>query len=101
MSETDLLHTMDARVWALEFYKRFGGDEQLMLTWFANALMCGYDDGKKHLRAAVDEMRELMACGHPKAYWVPDHFFSAMKPCDEPYDVYRCEIGRASCRERV
>ena len=52
------------------------------------------------LRARIAElllMHELMACGHQKAYWVPDHFFSAMKPCDEPYDVYRCEI----CKRKV
>jgi len=40
-------HTMDARIWAQEFMKvRESGteiDEGLMIGWFANAIMAGYD----------------------------------------------------------
>jgi len=43
-----MLHqTNDAQVWAREFMKRVEQgcviDEGMMLGWFANALMCGWD----------------------------------------------------------
>lgn len=34
---------MDARKWAAEFVRIHGGDEGLMLAWFASAIMTGYD----------------------------------------------------------
>jgi len=38
------VHAFDARVWAKAFCDRFPGhDEGLMLGWFANAIMAGYD----------------------------------------------------------
>lgn len=48
MSEINLHNTMDAQVWTKEFMRLFGGkletiDEALMLGWFANAIMAGYD----------------------------------------------------------
>jgi hypothetical protein len=43
----DLLATMDAKVWADEFVRLFGGDHALMLAWFANAIMVGYDKGRQ------------------------------------------------------
>ena len=42
----DWPHTMDAHVWATEFLKRFpngGYDHADIMTWFANAIMAGYD----------------------------------------------------------
>lgn len=47
----DLRITTDAVVWAKEFirlYKKFGyePDEQMMTTWFANAIMVGYYYGR-------------------------------------------------------
>ena len=37
-------HTMDAQVWASKFKELFPeSDEGLMLGWFANAIMAGYD----------------------------------------------------------
>ena len=38
------LPSFEARDWAEAFVKMHGGDEELMLTWFANALMRGYDE---------------------------------------------------------
>lgn len=40
---------MDAERWAAEFMEKFGDkkeqiDHGLMLAWFANAIMCGYDN---------------------------------------------------------
>lgn len=37
-------HTMDATVWADEFIRQFPDmDRGMMITWFANAIMAGYD----------------------------------------------------------
>jgi len=38
------LPSFDARDWAKAFVKLHGGDEELMTSWFANALMRGYDE---------------------------------------------------------
>jgi len=36
---------MDAKRWAKEFCEITGfEDEELMLTWFANSIMCGWDN---------------------------------------------------------
>lgn len=40
-----LLATTDASAWAKEFVRTFGGDEELMRAWFANAIMTGWDHG--------------------------------------------------------
>lgn len=42
----DLHQTTDAAVWAREFVKLHGGDEELMLAWFSNAIMRGYDEAQ-------------------------------------------------------
>ena len=44
---TDLLplHAdMNAERWAEEFVALHGGDKGLMIAWFANAIMCGWDN---------------------------------------------------------
>lgn len=48
MSKKPLNCEFDATVWAKEFMDIFGDklntiDESLMHTWFANAIMCGWD----------------------------------------------------------
>lgn len=50
MTKSELLQTMDARVWAQEFKRIFGDnvvDEETMEGWFSNAIMCGYDRAKR------------------------------------------------------
>jgi len=51
MDANDLHKTMDAQVWArvfMEYSKRYGSfDEDAMLGWFANAIMCGWDHHAK------------------------------------------------------
>ena len=37
----------NASLWAEEFVKRFGGDEGLMIGWFANAIEAGREAGKR------------------------------------------------------
>lgn len=44
------LPSFDARDWAKAFVKMHGGDEELMLTWFANALMRGFDEATSRER---------------------------------------------------
>ena len=46
MTDENLLQTTDGSVWAAEFMKRFGQsknqiDEELMISWFANAIETG------------------------------------------------------------
>lgn len=40
----------DAETWAKAFVEEHGGDVGLMLAWFANALMTGYDEGRRRER---------------------------------------------------
>lgn len=47
-----LCSTFDAQVWAKEFCKlNSASDEGVMLAWFANALMAGYDEAMRKNRA--------------------------------------------------
>lgn len=50
------LPSFAAQDWAGAFVKMHGGDEGLMLTWFANALMRGYDE-RVAQNVKVSEMR--------------------------------------------
>ena len=49
-NENHLIQSFDARVWAKEFVEyvkttpTIATDEATMVTWFANALMRGYDE---------------------------------------------------------
>jgi hypothetical protein len=52
----NLHDTTDAKVWAEEFVKEHGGDVDLMLTWFANAIMAGKDE---QARREEDKIAEL------------------------------------------
>jgi hypothetical protein len=45
----NFMRSFDARDWAAAFMRQFGDrkheiDEGLMLGWFANAIMCGWDE---------------------------------------------------------
>lgn len=58
----------DAQVWAREFVKlvnknpSIATDEGTMLTWFATAIMSGYDDGVKReqARSVVEKIQEIV-----------------------------------------
>ena len=64
VDEKKLRNTMDASVWAAEFVGHFGGDEGLMLGWFANAIMCGYDHAKREIAALPSsEPAPKVLCG--------------------------------------
>ncbi|HXJ69391.1 MAG TPA: hypothetical protein VNM39_10830 [Verrucomicrobiae bacterium] len=44
---THLVGEFDAWKWADEFVRIHGGDKDLMVTWFANAIMAGYDHARR------------------------------------------------------
>ena len=46
-NERLLLNSTKADVWAAEFARVHGGDEDLMLTWFANAIEVGRAAGSR------------------------------------------------------
>ena len=48
MKDSELMNTMDAKVWAEEFVKQYGGDAELMLAWFGTAIMCGDNGGRRY-----------------------------------------------------
>ena len=55
-----LHRTMDAQQWAEEFMRRkflhnFAVDEELMRAWFANAIMCGFDHGRRAAERAESD----------------------------------------------
>ncbi len=53
MSDVELYKSFDARVWAQEFVRyvkenpSIATDEGTMTTWFASALMRGYDEARQ------------------------------------------------------
>ena len=53
LTDNELHQTMDAQIWASEFVARHEGDESLMLGWFANAIMTGYDEGQRSLENRI------------------------------------------------
>jgi len=68
--------TMDAKLWAQEFVRRFPAhDEGLMLAWFANAIMRGYDTARAKYehpvatRETVERVAEVcMRARHPACF---------------------------------
>jgi hypothetical protein len=66
-----LLFTTNAKEWADEFVRMFGGDPDLMTTWFSSAIETGHGAGilqgaamvRKQVQAAVDELKCHVTCG--------------------------------------
>jgi hypothetical protein len=87
----DLLATMDAAVWAREFCRIAGElgvtqraegglpqpiDEGWMISWFANAIMKGYDEGGRHAeRRLLGTKEEPVTVQQVEAY-VTEHALS-------------------------
>lgn len=63
--DINLVRTMDARAWAAEFMRITGGtiDEETMIPWFANAIMCGWD----HHYWQSEEYKQMIARVLPQA----------------------------------
>jgi len=64
MERDKLLGTMDAKVWTDEFMAtkaRLGNkefDHAMMLSWFANAIMAGFDEANRCAQRALDAERK-------------------------------------------
>lgn len=54
------LPSFDARDWAAAYCKLHGGDEELMVTWFANALMRGFDECSSRAGEQREDVTEAM-----------------------------------------
>ena len=59
--------SMDAKVWAKEFMRLYQKkynwevDEELMIGWFANAIMAGYDRANRKIAKAIsDRIKEKL-----------------------------------------
>ena len=70
-----LLSTMDAKVWADEFMEtkaRLGEkefDHAMMLGWFANAIMAGFDEATRRQQATIADLQgQLKAAKAPRMY---------------------------------
>ena len=64
MSEV-ISHSIDAKVWAVEFMNLFGEkrdaiDEGLMIGWFANAIMNGFDEATRRERKKLDRAKTAL-----------------------------------------
>lgn len=61
MESQELVQCFDAREWAAEFCRlNPGGDYALMLTWFSNAIMCGWDEHRFRSLEYKREVRRIM-----------------------------------------
>ena len=70
-----LLSTMDAKVWADEFMEtkaRLGEkefDHAMMLAWFANAIMAGFDEATRRQHATIADLQgQLKTAQAPRMY---------------------------------
>lgn len=59
----DLHTSMDAKIWAKEFWRLFGNskdriDEELIFSWFSNAIMCGFDHANQRSFEKNKELEE-------------------------------------------
>lgn len=76
-----LNNDMNAQRWAKEFVELHGGDEDLMRSWFANAIMCGWDnhywstDEYKQSITQITELKipELQKCSIDPVYFINNY----------------------------
>lgn len=83
MSNLDLVGETDAQVWAKRWHEiitehpAIPTDEGAMIGWFANAIMAGYDEGRRHeqKRDIVEKLREIIfqAAGAATRPLLEDH----------------------------
>lgn len=106
-----MLHgTMDAQVWATEFCRlNNASDKGMMLGWFANAIMAGFDEASR--RAEEKAVRVCEHCRfpvgeqhHKECYYVGTIFQGVLPPADVTGEqVYRAmyehEGGKWDCVE--
>lgn len=70
MKATELASSMDAVIWAREFCKlNSSADFEMMIGWFANAIMAGYDEAKRRARKEASSVKkECPNCKQQIAY---------------------------------
>jgi hypothetical protein len=100
-----LHETFDARVWAAEFVKRFGGDEELMIGWFANAIMAGYDIGRRPLETQISRLEADKACAFANLAAYEDAMRANLMSTGAAYlqrHIHECclAVGRSARRRR-
>lgn len=72
LSDLDILQSFDAQVWAKAFVEHvrvnpaIATDEMAMISWFANALMRGYDE---HYWRSKEYRRMIRRVFHPWWSW--------------------------------
>lgn len=61
MAEIPLNDNFDAQAWAKEFKKiNPEADESIMLGWFANAIMCGYDHASRKQNSKLERAKAAL-----------------------------------------
>lgn len=63
LTEVELMQTTDASVWAREFVRLHGGDEDLMLSWFAAMWGATHDPLARHIEELEQDHADYVA-GH-------------------------------------
>jgi hypothetical protein len=67
---------MNAQRWAKEFVELHGGDEDLMRSWFANAIMCGWDNyywSTDEYKQTIKQTAELQKCIIDPVYFINNY----------------------------
>lgn len=65
MSNTFDVQNMDAKYWTDEYFKIWPDsckDYGTMFGWFANSIMCGYDNGRRKEEKQVKALEAKLAC---------------------------------------
>jgi hypothetical protein len=83
MDKNDLIGETDAQVWVKQWLETISEnpsiptDEGTMISWFANAIMAGYDQGRRFERSRdiVEKLREIIfqAAGAATRPLLEDH----------------------------
>lgn len=89
---------MDAREWAREFLRIWGGrwaevDEGLMIGWFANAIMRGYDEATWKNQLTISDLRSKLA--------ERDKELAAIKAQAEDATEYVLAVGNKELRAKL
>ena len=97
-AETKLVGEVDANVWAKEFVRIWGHrlgevDEALMVGWFANAIMSGYDKAQPDA-----ELRGVRAGIEYCAVWHEAQAYAASCADDTMQGVYSARPHKDAAR---
>lgn len=79
----NLHETMNALDWAREFLRikneqKFTINEDLMLPWFANAIMCGYDHANYKKQDLISELQNIKEIQGSHGNWNYDPYMQGL-----------------------